>query len=91
VSFALGQSEPNPVPGATTIRFDLPRAEYVRLEVFDLQGRRIVTLAEGRHEAGSHALEWRPKAVVPRIAPGVYVYRLSAGPFYAQRKLVVLP
>lgn len=90
-AFALSQGEPNPVSVATTIRFDLPRAEYVRLEVFDLQGRRLATLAEGWHEAGSHALEWRPKASTPALPPGVYLYRLSAGLFRAQHKLVVLP
>jgi hypothetical protein len=90
--FALAQNRPNPFSNATTLRFDLPRAERVRLEVFDLQGRRVATLANGDWPAGSHAIEWtrRSSTGVP-VQPGVYVYTIEAGAFRAQRKMVLLP
>jgi hypothetical protein len=90
-SFALAQNQPNPFSATTSLHFDLPTSERVLLEVFDLQGRRLATLASGRFEAGSHSVEWQPRSLGARIQPGVYLYRLSAGAFTDQRKLVLLP
>jgi hypothetical protein len=91
LAFALGQSRPHPASGVARIQFDLPRAERVRLEVFDLQGRRVAMLADQRYAAGSHVVDWNPGDASPRVRPGVYVYRLTAGPDRAQRRLVVVP
>ncbi len=91
-SFALMQNQPNPFHGTTTIRFALPVGAEVRLEVFDVQGRRVATLAQGQWEAGYHAVEWRQRSENGRrVEPGVYLYRLTAGAFRDQRKLVLLP
>lgn len=90
--FALYANQPNPAGTSTVIRFDLPRASSARLEVFDLLGRHVVTLADGMYPAGRHAKAWdlRDGSGAP-LRPGVYVYRLVAGEFRAQRKLGVLP
>ena len=45
-SFALHQNQPNPFSARTTIRFELPLGAMVRLEVFDLKGRRLRVLAD---------------------------------------------
>lgn len=77
--------------GTVRLAFDLPQRASVRLEVFDPQGRRVRRL-EGTYEAGRQALEWDLlHGSGPRVAPGIYSYRLTAGAFRAQRKLVVLP
>ena len=90
-TFALHQNEPNPLTGATTIRFDLPRPSSVQLEIFDLQGRRIATLADGFFPAGCHSSEWNGRTSSGgRVQAGVYVYRLQAGSFRAQRKMVLV-
>jgi hypothetical protein len=90
--FALHQNQPNPFAGTTTFRFDLPAPARVTLEVFDAQGRRVAALADGPWAAGAHAVEWGRRDRRGRIVrPGVYVYRLEAGAFRAERKLVVLP
>ena len=90
----LQQFTPTPTSTdeATTFRFDLPRDERVRLEVFDLLGRRVTTLRDTWMPAGRHALEWdrRDADGIP-ARPGVYLYRFVAGSYRAQRKLVVLP
>jgi Tol biopolymer transport system component len=92
VAYALGQNQPNPFRGTTTIRFALPQASEVRLEVFDLQGRRVATVAEGRWVAGYHAVEWGQQASNGRrVEAGVYLYRLTAGTFRAQKKMVLVP
>jgi hypothetical protein len=91
LAFRLHQNIPNPFTGSTRIRFDLPVAAEVRFEVFDLQGR-IVRRIEARHERGRHELEWDLlDGTGRRVSPGLYGYRLRAGSFEAERKLVVLP
>ena len=51
--------------GATadsTLRFDLPRAAEVSIELFDLSGRRVTAILQGHQPAGRHALRWSPAA-----------------------------
>ena len=92
VSFALHQNQPNPFAVSTTFRFDLPRPEIVRLELFDLGGRRVAKLRDAWMPAGRHSLEWNSRdAEGSPVRAGAYVYRIIAGSFRAQRKLVVLP
>ncbi len=89
-SFALHQNNPNPFNPATSIRFDLPRAGDVRLEIFDVSGRRIAILAEGRREAGRHEVLWRGGDERGRPASsGVYFYKLTA-PGYSETKRMLL-
>ena len=86
----LWPSAPNPVTDHATIRFDLSIAAQVQLDLFDLQGRRVRTLAHGRMAAGSHAVRWDVRGA-RRIAPGVYGCRLQAGDHEPWQKVVVTP
>jgi hypothetical protein len=91
-TFALMQNQPNPFARTTRIRFELPRAEHVRLEVFDLQGRLVRRLADARYEAGRWAVEWNLRSAQRSAAPaGVYLYRMIAGGYRIEKKMVVLP
>jgi hypothetical protein len=88
--FALSQNQPNPFARTTSIRFELPEAAAVRLEIFDLQGRSVAVLAEGAWPAGFHTVEWDRLDGRGSIArSGVYLYRLTAGPYRQTRKLVL--
>jgi len=90
--FVLEQNHPNPLSGKTSIRFALPSSASIRLEIFDAQGRRVQTLARGRYEAGYYSIEWdRLDSGGSPVQPGIYVYRLIAGSFQSQRKMVLLP
>jgi len=90
-AFALRQNRPNPFSGTTRIHFELPAAHPVRLEVFDAQGRRVRVLADHGFPAGFHAVEWDHRADDGHsLAAGVYLYRLQAGEFQDQKKLVLL-
>jgi hypothetical protein len=92
LAFDLRQSEPNPFNQSARIRFALPRASGVQLDVFDLQGRRIAKLADGFFPAGYHSIEWDGRAMGgDRVQAGVYVYRIQAGSFQARRKIVLMP
>ncbi|MEX2656577.1 MAG: T9SS type A sorting domain-containing protein [Balneolales bacterium] len=73
--FALHHNYPNPFNPATVIRYELPRTSEVRLEVFDLLGRRVATLVDGPVQAGRHEAHFNAS----RLSSGVYLYRLQAG------------
>jgi plastocyanin len=76
---AMMQNQPNPFSNKTLIAFQLPKAGPVTLEVYDLLGRRVVSLAQGTLAAGVHEVNWDGRnAQGEGAAPGVYFYRLSA-------------
>lgn len=82
----LHQNVPNPFNPSTTIHFSLAGEELVRLDLFDLQGRRVARLLNEPLPAGAHALEFRPRD----LASGIYLLRLSAGSHHESRRLVLL-
>jgi hypothetical protein len=78
----LSPCRPNPMGAradGTTLRLDLPRAMPVRLGVYDVDGRLVRTLLDGRLEAGSHALTWNgaDAAGIPQ-GSGIYFVVLHA-------------
>ncbi|RMH77632.1 MAG: T9SS C-terminal target domain-containing protein [Calditrichaeota bacterium] len=77
--FHLYPNYPNPFNPTTTIKFDLARKSRVRLEIFDLLGRRVRTLTEGIFLPGNYRLRWdgRTQQGLP-AASGIYFYRIIA-------------
>ncbi|MEO6463748.1 MAG: FlgD immunoglobulin-like domain containing protein, partial [Candidatus Eisenbacteria bacterium] len=80
---ALAGASPNPFGGSasatTTLRFSLPVAGDVRLEVYDALGRRVATLLEGRQPVGEGSAVWDGRDLAGRpVGAGLYFYRLSA-------------
>lgn len=89
--YALMQNYPNPFNPNTTISFSLPEAGEVRLAVFNMLGQKIRTLVSGNLEAGGHSVLWDGMdANGRRVSSGVYVYKLQAGDFSHQKKLVLM-
>lgn len=84
--YVLEQNYPNPFNPTTTIAFKLPTAGNTTLRVFDLLGREVATLVNGRWEAGSYAVTFD----AGQLASGVYLYRLESESFVATRKLLLL-
>ena len=81
----------NPFRSSTTVGFRLEDAAPVRLEVFDVAGRRVGLWNPGRLPAGEH--EWRWDGVDEsgrNVASGVYALRLRAGDQTASAKLIRL-
>ena len=90
-AFALSQNHPNPFARTTSIRFALPSPEHVSLRIFDLQGRLIRVLADRQYTAGFHSEAWdRRDANGNAVRSGVYLYRLNAGTFTDQKKMILL-
>lgn len=86
---ALAAAYPNPFRADAALRFDLARAGEVLLEVYDLRGARVRTLAEGPWAAGRHAVRWDGLDEHGRPAsPGVYLVRLRADGYDGRTKVV---
>lgn len=71
----LHQNYPNPFNPVTNIRFELPVSSDVRLEIFDVTGRKIATLSDGNYASGAHTVLFD----ATNIGSGVFMYRLQAG------------
>jgi len=78
-AFALRGNHPNPFNPMTTIRYEVPKAGHVRIDVFDLRGLRVATLVDRVVQPGSHSVVWdgrdRGGANLPS---GEYFSRLTA-------------
>jgi hypothetical protein len=70
---------PNPFRDHTTLRYALPEAQHVRVEVYDLLGRRVETLVDRRQEAGFHRASWTANGSRRPVASGTYLIRWAAG------------
>lgn len=91
VSPALEQNSPNPFINETAISYQLPAATTVDLQVLDISGRVVITLARGEKGAGYHEVTWDGRDSFGRTTPnGVYFCRLSAGNFSKTKKLIFL-
>ncbi len=83
-------TRPNPFHGSTTIVYTLPTNENVRIALYDLQGRELRVLADGAMSAGEHLVPWDgTDASGQRVKNGVYFYRVIAGQYSSDKKLVV--
>jgi hypothetical protein len=88
---ALHPAFPNPFNPETALRFDLPVAATVRLEVFDAAGQRVRLLLDERLDTGTHTLRWDGRDAAGRaVASGAYFARLSAAGSRLERKMLLL-
>ena len=84
--FALKQNYPNPFNPTTTIGYDVPEATDVSIKVYDITGRLVAELVDGRKAAGSYEIQWN----AAQLATGLYIYRIKAGNYTAVRKLTLI-
>lgn len=88
----LRANYPNPFGQSTTLAYTLEDDREVRIEIYDVLGRRVRTLVRGeKQEAGLHEAEWRGRTQFGKPAgSGVYFYRIEAGDFTATKKMVLV-
>jgi hypothetical protein len=86
----LYQNRPNPFNPSTVIRFYLPEAQEITLDIYDVVGARVARLAEGKREKGYHEVAWDGRnGSGEACASGVYFSRLRAGKSTIARKMVI--
>ena len=79
--YALNGNYPNPFNPTTVISYQLPEAGHVRLEVYDVMGRRVAVLVDEPTGAGSHEVSFDAS----EFSSGTYIYRIEAGSFVDSR------
>ncbi len=84
--FVLNQNYPNPFNPSTTIRYELPKAANVRLEIFNMLGQQVATLVDGERAAGVYTAEFNAL----NLSSGTYFYKLQAGGFTDVKRLMLL-
>jgi len=84
--FSLFQNYPNPFNPFTNIKFALPSEAFVKLIIYDVTGREIEILVNGFTKSGYHEVNWDAK----NVASGIYFYRIEAGTFTDEKKMVLI-
>lgn len=85
-SYSLDQNYPNPFNPVTNINYTLANTELVKLNVYDILGRKVVTLINETQNAGAHIVEFDAS----NLASGIYFYRIEAGSFRQVNKMMLL-
>ena len=82
----LHTNYPNPFNPTTNISYELPEAADVQLAIFDLSGRKVAELQNGRQIAGLHTVAFDASS----MSSGVYIYRIQAGNEVLARKMTLI-
>jgi len=84
-------NSPNPFGEHTQVEFSLPSQMDVTLSVYDIMGRKVATLVDGRKATGTHMVSWNGRSSSGReLASGVYLMRLQAGDQVTTRRLTIV-
>ncbi len=86
LTYELMQNYPNPFNPQTTINFNLPEQSPVKLEIYDILGRKVETLVDQAMPAGYHSVIWNASP----YATGIYFYKITADDFTESRKMVMV-
>jgi photosystem II stability/assembly factor-like uncharacterized protein len=84
-SYRLLNNYPNPFNPTTSIRYELAKESAVTIKIFDILGREIETLVNGRQKSGSHRIEWNAR----NAASGIYFYQMRADAFCQTKKMIL--
>jgi hypothetical protein len=84
--YSLGQNYPNPFNPVTYIPYSIRESGTVKLDIYNVLGRKLITLVNEPQTAGAH----RAFLDASSLASGIYFYRLDAGSFTQTRKMVLL-
>ncbi len=84
--FELHQNYPNPFNPTTNIKFSLPQGEHVKLEVFNMLGKKVSTLVDEYKNAGEYSFTINAIG----MSSGVYIYRLSSSSSQITRKMTLI-
>jgi len=87
--FSLNQNYPNPFNPTTVITFTLPERQEIVLQIFNVLGQKVKTLAKGVKEAGQYRLVWDGRDDNGnRVSSGIYFYQLKSPRFNKTMKMM---
>jgi hypothetical protein len=85
-NFVLAQNYPNPFNPTTSIRFELPAAEFVNLTVYNMLGQPVASLLNQQLSSGVHQVQFN----AVDLSSGTYIYRIQAGSFVASKRMMLV-
>ena len=89
--FALHPAYPNPFNPITTLRYDIPEGSWVKLDIYDMMGKHIKQLVDGRQEAGYKSVTWdATDDFGSAVSAGVYLFRIRSGELTRAGKVIML-
>lgn len=86
VGFSLSQNYPNPFNPTTTIRFEVPKREFISLKIFDILGREVAVLVNEELKPGNHEVNWEAMA----YSSGIYFYCLTGLEYSETKKMLLI-
>ncbi len=84
--YELSQNYPNPFNPSTTIRFSLPKLTQLRINLYNMLGELVETIAEGTYEAGYHKATLNAQ----NLPSGAYIYRIESNEFVQVKKMILI-
>ena len=84
--YSLLQNYPNPFNPETKIRFNLPEDFQVKLEVYNLQGQKVITLVDKMLPAGIHTANFNGS----NFSSGIYFYKIIAGEYSEIKRMLLI-
>jgi hypothetical protein len=89
--FALHNNYPNPFNPVTNISYDIPEVAQVTLDIYNISGQKVRTLAQGQHEPGRYRIQWNATNDYGKpLSSGMYIYKIHAGDFVSVKKLILM-
>jgi hypothetical protein len=83
--FSVAQNVPNPFNSTTVITFTIAKAGHVTIDVFNVTGHKVDTVANASMSAGSHSVTWNAS----KFSAGVYFYTVKSGEFSKTMKMTL--
>ena len=87
----LDQNYPNPFNPVTTLRYDLPKDNFVTITIYDMLGNVVKNLVNANQSSGYKLVQWNATNNSGQpVSAGVYLYTIEAGDFRQTKKMVLL-
>lgn len=84
--FSLSQNYPNPFNPSTTIRYQISKAQYIDLRVFDITGKVVTVLVSESQTPGTYEVNWNAS----QYSSGVYFYRFETGSYTETKSMLLV-
>ncbi len=84
--FYVNQNYPNPFNPVTKIKFGLPNESYVKISIYDILGREVAIIASEELKAGEFVVDWNASD----FPSGIYFYRIEAGDYVKNSKMILV-
>mgnify|MGYP001238104980 FL=1 len=90
-AFNLHQNYPNPFNPITMINYDLPISSEVKITIYDMRGRKVITLFDQNKPPGYWSLYWDGTNQFGKAVPsGMYIYSIETEEYYSSKKMILI-